>query len=434
MIQESFNAPGDIIWDHFFIVNSANNRADILGMSPEIHIFEDIFTTSMTGWLLMVDTVGIIDKFPILGQEELHVKFHTPGFNTDENTLNKKFRIVAVTDRKVTGNKQTYILHFVSYDAYADMTMKETRAFSGSARNIISDILNSMWKQSDKLSTSKNSMTLSVEVEPQNNMKFVSPQWSPLKCCNYVASNSISGEHRIADFFFWESRLGYNLRSLTEMFMSEPVDFFKYDASTGSDINTEEISNSELMKKVSNLTFKTNSNQVDRILNHGYGVKTITHDLLTKRIHVENIYKPKNIQFTTPSLNGSLTVIDDKDIEFNDNFVIQVANSCSWAHNEVALDNSGLTTNTRKMMTTRLGFTELDIEAWGRSWIQSGQVVWMNYGNYDQTSNNTADQESALMTGKYLVTAVHHMLAPAQHKMSLQIVKESTKTQVKAFA
>lgn len=436
-ITENFNNPGDIIWDYFYLVNSKNQKSNILAMCPEIHIYEDIFSPSISGWALVVDTNSVISKFPIVGQEELHLSYHTPGYQ--DAAMTKKFRVVGVSDREVSGNKQVYKIHFITYDAYADMTMKEPRAFQGTAKQIVTNILTNLQNQADSLSPSQSEKTrLFIGTkEPQNTIKFVSPLWSPFKCINEVVTNAISGDYGMADFMFWESRRGYQLVSLTEMFKYKTIDKFKFDASRGleDDNGVTKANFTDMMTKVLQLKIKTDTNQVNRLLNKGYGVKTVTHDLLTKNLKVEKLYTPRNTQNVVPTLNGNAPVIiSDKEMTLRDNFITQVATSCSWAHNSIALDNQGPVTNTREMMLTRLGFTELDLEIWGRSWLETGLTVEFKYSSYNQNDYGSTDQDDKKMSGRYLVTAIHHILAPAQHKMAVQIVKESTSEQITAYA
>ena len=423
-IAETLNNPGEISWDVMTLLNINNVRLDILMMCSEVHLYEDIFSNSMHGWAWVVDTIGMIDAFPIVGQEELYIKYHTPA---TKFSMDKKFRVTGVTNRKIIGNKQTYKMHFIGYDAYVDLTGKEQRAFLGTADTIIPDILKSVNTQSNKISSTQVVVKLNIgKLRAKNRMKFVSPSWSPFKCINYVASSAISTTYNVADYLFFENRDGYQFKSLTEIF-SEPVsDIFKYDASVGSINGTDNII--ELMAKIKNLEFIQNSDQLQRFLHSGYGTKTISHDLMSKTINVEPLYSPKNEQYKIPMLNNfDGVIVSDKEFTaFKSNFNFQISVSNSLAHNEITTDNNGIVTNTRQLMLSRLGFTELNVEIWGRSWLTVGDVVWVQLGSYTEKLNDTDKQESSASSGKYLVSAIHHILAPLQHKIIMQLVKEST--------
>ena len=430
--SEKFNQPGDIVWEDLYLLNSNGARVDILGLCPEIHIFEDIFLSSMSGWATIVDTHGIIDTFPVMGQEELHVKFHTPTMG--DSTMEKKFRVMSVTDREVVGNKQVYKIHFISYNAYVDLTFIESRALLGTSDVVIEQVLQGILDKATVLSHTPNKLKLIKGTElPHNRMKFVSPGWASFKCINYAASQAISGEYYVADYLFFESRSGYTFKALSEIFKQEPIDNFKYDASTGYE--SGKFSPEELMRKALSLKFVTNDDHMRRFMHKAYGSKTYTHDLLTKRVTIEPIYSPKNgDSLKLPSMNGfECFARNAKEFNFSNNLNIQVANSHSLAHNEIIGDNNGLVTNTRDQMMARLGFTELNLEVWGRSWMEVGQLINISIGSYAERNNDTEKQESKKSSGKYLVTAVHHILAPSQHKMAIQCVKDSLIEPIEVF-
>jgi hypothetical protein len=66
--------------------------------------------------------------------------------------------------------------------------------------------------------------------------------------------------------------------------------------------------------------------------------------------------------------------------------------------------------------------TKLNIDMWGRTWLQVGQLIKINFGSFSQDSNKKDDPATS---GKYIITAIHHQLAPAQHKMTCQVVSDS---------
>jgi hypothetical protein len=75
---------------------------------------------------------------------------------------------------------------------------------------------------------------------------------------------------------------------------------------------------------------------------------------------------------------------------------------------------------------------KLHIEVWGRTWIEVGKTVYIDFGKADE-SQNKKDPVNPFTSGKYLVTAIKHRLAPAQHKMTVEVIKESSLEKIVAM-
>ena len=65
----------------------------------EINIFEDIYRNSISGSIIVTDTDNIINKTPLIGQEELSIKIATPSLTATSEIID------------FTGNKTTKACH-----------------------------------------------------------------------------------------------------------------------------------------------------------------------------------------------------------------------------------------------------------------------------------------------------------------------------------
>ena len=61
------------------IISSAGVVADITLSIVEINLFESIFSSSITGSIILADTNNLTDNLPIIGQEYISLKIVTPG-------------------------------------------------------------------------------------------------------------------------------------------------------------------------------------------------------------------------------------------------------------------------------------------------------------------------------------------------------------------
>ena len=69
---------GEYIVDECSIITTSGKTFDIKQIVEEINIYENIYTASVTGSILVKDTTNIVNNFPIVGEERLVLKIITP--------------------------------------------------------------------------------------------------------------------------------------------------------------------------------------------------------------------------------------------------------------------------------------------------------------------------------------------------------------------
>ena len=72
------NYPGEYIIEKCSISATSGRTIDVSSLIASINIFEDIFRTSITGDISLVDTNNLLTSLPIIGQEKLLLKLSTP--------------------------------------------------------------------------------------------------------------------------------------------------------------------------------------------------------------------------------------------------------------------------------------------------------------------------------------------------------------------
>jgi hypothetical protein len=74
----------------------------------------------------------------------------------------------------------------------------------------------------------------------------------------------------------------------------------------------------------------------------------------------------------------------------------------------------------------------MSIEVPGRTDCEVGKIIEFFYPNVDSKNSETTKEEEKtlwdpLISGFYLITAIHHKITPFQHSMVLEISKDSYK-------
>lgn len=78
-MSESNILPNKIDQLQVSIINYEGESVNVTGLCEKVEIFEGIFQTFSTITLLITDAIGLIERFPILGDEMIVVTYKTPG-------------------------------------------------------------------------------------------------------------------------------------------------------------------------------------------------------------------------------------------------------------------------------------------------------------------------------------------------------------------
>ena len=73
---------------------STQTTSDITNFMLEINLYEDLFSSCMSGTLILADAANLISNLPILGNEYITMKIRTPTLeDSPENIIKKTFQI-----------------------------------------------------------------------------------------------------------------------------------------------------------------------------------------------------------------------------------------------------------------------------------------------------------------------------------------------------
>ena len=80
----------------------------------ELNLFEDIYSDSISGNILVADTSNIISNYPVRGTEFIKIRIMS---DTTSIIIDKIFRIYEVSERsQITPGQIIYIINFISIE------------------------------------------------------------------------------------------------------------------------------------------------------------------------------------------------------------------------------------------------------------------------------------------------------------------------------
>lgn len=427
--------PGQVDFQYLKIVSSNGIVVDLNDYLIEFNLFEDIFSNFLHGLVMLNDSSNLISRLPILGDELLIVSYGTPGLRS---YFQKVFQIYSVTDQKTTtdNNTQTYTLHFCSIEAIADANLVVYNPFSGLISDVAKTIFDTYLRNGKYVKFTPNDIELSdtdqsdfVLTPTRNNIKFISPGWSPAKCLNWLCSKSIPQTGKACDYLFWESTTGFFFASI-ENLLIESIALEKnageyYYIPPGNFETTDVVAKLFLAQSFEVVNFTDN---LENYTNGFYANKIITYDPILKSYQVTNFDYPNEYDSFTHT-EGNLSV---------PNFLRDVYRNPS-TYAKLYSANSNLFTGTsgnyperykdvfgnRTSKLNELNNFKINLTVHGRSDLFVGAVIKFNYPDTTGQTNSSDSGTDMLFTGHYLVTAIRHKINFRTHVMVLELVKDS---------
>ena len=220
----------------------------------ELNFYEDIYSPIVSGDITLTDTVGLIESFPIIGEEILDVSFSTagaalpptagpgttstpPASEAPKQVINR-FRVYKVDPPvQVTDNSRTIKLYFVTDNQFTNLLSKVRKIYptkqnlpnttqsitdksytlADTARDIFYDFFVGTKKPLRQPKTRKPFL-----VEPTRyKSEIVIPNWNPFKAISFLASKAVSAnpETKGANFVFYQTLQGFRFVSIETLML-----------------------------------------------------------------------------------------------------------------------------------------------------------------------------------------------------------------------
>jgi hypothetical protein len=442
--KEGIQRAGDVVIEELKLISTDNIVFDLTEFLVEVNIFEDMFSTFLQGNIVVSDSLNLIEKAKIVGEELLILRIKTPSF---DSKIQKTFRIFKISDRNIIrdNNTQTFVMHFASIELFYDILLPLFLPFEGTvhevAGRIYEDFINTNRTfQIDQAATKVKEIeqvTPLVVLNPtENKVKFVSPGWSPFKCISWLASKAIPKEGTAKNYLFFESTKAFYFGSVDYIFKESKendlsIGTYSIAASNIRDgANTPNISREyfiakdiEMIDTTDHVKNYTNGYLANRLITldvYNKVYEVVDYDYVNeyeKQFHSSGEGKRSIPIFTKDTLRNAATDISFYPVneKLFDNFKNNV--------NERIKDIYG----NRKSSLLDLTNLRMVITVPGRTDVQVGRILYFTYPTLGAASekDKTQRKEDLLYSGYYLITAIRHKINKNEHTMVMELVKDS---------
>ena len=434
------------------ICSTSGEIIDIISMVSSVNIFEDIFKSSLTGDISLVDTNNLLTALPIIGQEKLLLKLTTPQSSavTRNNSLDFTDHPLYIykVDSKVEINDNTaaLVLSFTTAEAIRSNRIRVSQAFEGEPS---ADIIQKIIRDEDLLNSKKEF----YYEETANNYKFVSPNMRPLDFINCISKRCLSDKYNSAPtFLFYETCKGFYFRTIDSMLDRKNVKTVYVDETPNLGLDASRnmlrlikhnvVGSTNVMMNMRRGMYASNLLMVDlvnkTVENFNYNYFDSFENGEKQDIHVDAHanYPSEGAPLASESKDdfGNLLVDYDQSAQYMQAVDRNQPDGLLSVRHDGQFDYSG----TDSWLQRRKGrFAAMDaaitlnVEVYGQTDISVGDLIGINIRNSDPRVKDQGDRDP-YYGGRYLITKLRHVFKRMEgqplHTMHMEVVRDTLTT------
>lgn len=234
---------------------------NIANLIVGINIIESVSNDCIRGTLSVVESSGLLEDYPIRGEESLYLDLEDPLGNRVYY-----YMFVYKVDNLVTSfsNDQiSYTLHFATRQRFVADQKRVTASFNKTVSEIVESVFNTNYVISQSSRSHTTSINKFLEVEDtEGSVKLIIPRMTPAQGIKMLESRAYSSKSPSCSFRFFESLAGFHFVT-DEYLYRKAVDRGKiFNFSYADNISKD---NSTFYMRMANFETFKNVSRVDTI-------------------------------------------------------------------------------------------------------------------------------------------------------------------------
>jgi hypothetical protein len=425
-------SPQDFSINTVNFITAAKQKLELRKLIHEFSFFEDIYSFTVSGYIKLTDSQGFVELLQLTGNEYLEIDIGKT--KNGKNNLKGKFRVYKLAPRSPSGNMnfEYYTLYFCSEELMLSEQIKVSNSYKG--KKISENIQNILF---EKLKVSKDRIQKIEETTGISNL--VVPKVKPFEAISWLSNYARpkDGAKVGADMLFFETKDGFNFRSLQSLYKDKPYATYKYEQKNLDDKvqNLQEkfstVLKYEIVKSFDMLNEINSGTMANRLMS----LDPLTRNFKTTDFSYDE-YKDKSQSLnkgdTTNQTKNRLGKTSSESYESKLKLTVGNANQKDNAYIKgKSVDTKDIfmetTVPNRTAQLALANFTVLKISIPGDTGITAGRTIEFKLNTLKPTKGKK--DEDKFYSGKYLVTAVRHIIvSPTVFQTVLEISKESSPT------
>jgi hypothetical protein len=427
-------SPGDYYPQDYYIktlnlLTSNGQTIELKKLLLDMSYYEDIYTFAASGHITIIDAQGFIELLQLTGNEFIEVNFGKVKDAPNENI--QKFRVYKTGNRKPSGNNNSepYTLYFCSEELMLSEQIKISKSYTGKK---ISEIVKDILVEKLKIK-SKNIQTIE---ETTGMYDFVIPKMKPFEAISWVSTYARPQTYgSTADMLFFETKNGFNFRSIQSMNKEDVYASYRYEP---KNISYDNQNFQDKTTQVLEYEFNKVYDMMHDINSGAFANRLVSIDPMTRSFNVTDFdYTKSKMEKLNPE-----GVLNDLQNRLGTNIsqafegVLKVATGNSNQGNipYIKEKQGGFAKDIsietflplRTAAIALANYTSIKLSIPGDPGITAGRTI--NFDLYSLKPTDNLKELDKFYSGKYLVTAVRHIIQPTRYQTILEIAKDSSKT------
>ena len=423
----------DYSLDKLNFITAGGQIFDLTKLLVELCYYEDLYSFSVSGYLTVQDGQGFVELLQMSGNQFLELQFGK--IKNAPNNIKQTLRVYKIEDRTPSGNMNTesYKMYFCSEELVLSEQTKISKSVVGTK---ISDIIKGILTNS-KGGLFVDSKKIAKIEETTGIYDFIIPRLKPFEAISWLSTyarpTSSNQTDNLADMLFFQNKDGFNFKSLQSMFKSTPYATYKYQL---KNLGDKEQSFKEKMNTILNYEFVKTQDVLNEINRGAFANKLISLDPVTKTANttvynygssksghlnngaVSNELKNRLGVTQSNSPDASFKVATGNSMQPKTAYTKQIPDAVAKS---IAIETY---VPNRTAQISLANYTVMKMTIPGDPGISVGRTVNINLLTLKPSASSKGLDE--FYSGKYLVTAVRHIIQPTVYQTVVEIAKDSS--------
>ena len=442
--MSKLNFAGEYAISELKLMSSSGNVVDLSLAYTTLSLFEDIFSSSMSGLVVVADTNNILMNLPVTGQDYLSMKIVTPSLEKSPIDYTQTVFAVNKIDTRVDADgTQVFQLHFISPELLRNERVRISKSYESTISNMVYDALNN----AKYINTNKE---IFLE-ETKGIRKIVVPNSHPFDFIKKLAREAESKEYNSPHYLFYENIFGIHFRSIESLYRQASIGSY-HAGDLGFHI-TEGGKIEEEYARVLDYSIDSNNDTLANVVGGMLASKIITHDIVQKKYDInrhdyfQDFYKYKRVNYNSTmkdnpiysevpldTFGNNLGNFDESRIHLHPTSTINDKDASHYTSDSELLYESNaipetLLSRQAKFMELNAG-TSINMQIKGNTTIACGDIVEFDMPIVGK-SHGKGDSD-IYYSGRYLISKLRHIFQPSanNHEIALTLVKDSFSTEL----
>ena len=401
---------GDVKFTSALLTNYQNGQIEIIDLISRIDIFEDLYSPFVTAEVTIIDTHGLINKVPFLGEEILTLDI-TDGTGLG---LNKKnFFVYKIKDRVFSSDKaSTYVMCLISAEAAIDLNLKISKSYNGQPSEIAASVIKNL---------GFGQITQYYTEPSKTSVQFIANYWSPLEILNFLCKRSVSKATNAPTYLFYETLRQFNFVSQDMLVTNDATSKFTFSNRINQDTRAS-------FERINTLRIETEFDYIERVKTGMYGNRLLLVNPASKTYNYRYLDFTKSFKDYN-KLNVEPIVTDVGTRGLNTHLASRVAPT--GAYSKMPNEGTNAWLQQRQTLLASRNAQNIEIDVQGRFNINVGEIadVYIFSEAPDTRSygeNQLENLLDRLHSGRHIVTSIRHSISRTEaHTMIVGLSKDS---------